>query len=174
MQDHSHKFFFLAATGLMCAATMYGSEAWPSFLLPEDRVETSIAESPDSAAGRSLGLAQAVSFRTSDTLPREETTPIIAASPPSTATVVPNRTSCPADADALLSPPSVNGAIASPTPAERPAPPTQALTGAALGTGSSCPPARPDTGLAAETPAPPSASLNSQAANRLPRAATHP
>jgi len=33
MQDHSHKFLFLALTGVMSAAALYGSQAGPTLLM---------------------------------------------------------------------------------------------------------------------------------------------
>jgi hypothetical protein len=89
--------------------------------------------------------------------------------------VVPNRSSCPAaDASALVSPPTVNGAIGSPTPLETAAPPAQIATDAALGTGSSCPPPRQDTHIAAKAQLPGAASPHPQGENALPHTAAHP
>jgi len=36
MQDHSHKFLFLALTGVMSAAALYGSQAGPTLLMGND------------------------------------------------------------------------------------------------------------------------------------------
>ena len=144
MQDHSHKFFFLAATGVMCAAAMYGSQAGPSLLLPLEPPQFLSAEASMVASQRPHGLAQAVSFTASDVAQKGETAAANESGPPGNATVVPNSTSCPeSDASALVSPPSVNGAIGSPKPAEGVSTPNDA----SLGTGSSCPPARKDAGI---------------------------
>ena len=139
MQDHSHRFLFLAATGVMCAISVYASQAGPTLLLP-DRFGASTA--PVSEETDSASLRQPIRFQklesesqTADVAPANQTE--------SSASVVPNDASCPAaNAAALVSPPTVNTVIGSPTPIERTALPRQGLAGPALGTGSSCPPRR--------------------------------
>jgi hypothetical protein len=144
MQDHSHRFLFLAATGLMCAMSVYGSQAGPTLLLPERFNAATADETSSSAPSAILAAthAQPIVFRTAEA---DAATEDVARSEEQTehssASVVPNDASCPADdAAALVSPPSVNGAIGSPTPIEKAALPREGLTGATLGTGSSCPP----------------------------------
>jgi hypothetical protein len=181
MQDHSHKLLFLALTGAMCAASLYGSQAGPSLFLSDTVPEVTVAESSIASGGRH-GFAHAVAFRTAQTgSQNEETSTDEVATPsaatavpkPSTASVVPNKSSCPAaDAGALVSPPTVNGAIGSPTPLET-ARSAQIATDAVLGTGSSCPPARHESDLAA-TPLPGAISANPQGPNALTHAPAHP
>jgi hypothetical protein len=166
--DHSHRFLFLGATAVMCAAVVYGSQAGPALLLPEDRPGSSIAQAPFVASTEVLGALRSVSFRTSESAPQTHAdSPLDEAAQPGTASVVPNNASCPAaDAAALISPPSVNGAIGSQTPIERSVLPRQGLTGAALGTGSSCPPAH-DASVQ-KIPSAAADSLNRRAAGALP------
>jgi hypothetical protein len=154
MQDRSHRFLFLSATAIMCAAAVYGSQAGPTLLLP-DRPMPAIVQTPFAAssethgAAQSVGFVHAVGFRTSEIASQTDPdSPGNERAEPSTASVVPNDASCPAaNAAALVSPPTVNSAIGSPTPIERTVLPRQGLTGAALGTGSSCPPGRDDGAL---------------------------
>jgi hypothetical protein len=139
MQDHSHKFLFLGVTAVMCAAAVYGSEAGPALLLPADKPISSL-EAPFAVPTGTQGGVQAVSFRTSEAPPSQATPQLDEAQQRGAASVMPNSDSCPAaDAAALVAPPSVNGAIGSPTPLEKAALPRQGLTGPTLGTGSSCP-----------------------------------
>ena len=180
MQDHSHRFLFLSATAMMCAAAVYGSQAGPTLLLP-DRPTPAIAQSPFVAssethgAAQSVGFVHAVGFRTSQTAPQTDADPPVnERAEPSTASVVPNDASCPAaNAAALLSPPTVNSAIGSPTPIERTALPRQGLTGAALGTGSSCPPGH-DDGTVQKLPSAAGDSRNPKGASALSGGFTRP
>jgi hypothetical protein len=186
MQDHSHKFIFLALTGAMCAASLYGSQAGPSLFLSDTRPVFAVAEALMTSGGPH-GFAHAAPFSqvgfTAEAAQLNEETPTddvvpptdTAVSKPSTATVVPNKSSCPAaDASALVSPPTVNGAIGSPTPLETAAPSAQIATDAVLGTGSSCPPVRHDTHMAPKAPLPGAISPNPRADNALPQAVAHP
>jgi hypothetical protein len=174
MQDHSHRFLFLGATAIMCAVAVYGSQAGPAMLLPEDRPASTIAQAPFVASTEAHGPLRRVSFRTSESAPQTHTdSPLDEAAQPGTASVVPNDASCPAaDAAALISPPSVGGAIGSPTPIERTVLPRQGLTGAALGTGSSCPPAR--DGSVQKIPSAAADSLNRKAAGAMPGGVSRP
>lgn len=174
MQDHSHRLLFLGATGLMCAAAVYGSQAGPALLLPPDRSASSI-ETLFEPWTETQGIVRQVSFQTSETAAQTDANlPPDAAQQPGTASVVPNNTSCPAaDAAALVSPPSVNGVIGSPTPLEKTALPRQGLAGASLGTGSSCPPARGDA-LVQKIPAAGADASHGKAAAALPGAISRP
>jgi hypothetical protein len=124
MQDHSHKMLFLGASALMCAAAMFGSQAGPWLLVNEQGAPVQFASDTglrSDADGGSvfLPVADVQNHR-------------------STATIVPNGTSCPAgNAARLISPAGVP-----PTGTPTPQPPLQ--SGATLGTGSSCPPPRAD------------------------------
>ena len=179
MQDHSHRFLFLSATALMCAAVVYGSRAGPTLLLPDVAMQFAVAKTP-TVSSDGHGAVQSVSFRTSETATSETARqtsanpPVDEAAQPGTASVVPNDASCPAaDAAALVSPPSVNAAVVSSTPIERTAPPRQGLTGAALGTGSSCPPGR-DNGAAHKLPSAAADSLTPKGAGALSRGIARP
>ena len=44
MRDHSHKFLFLALTGLMSAACIYASQAGPTLLVGDDAVQSKAIE----------------------------------------------------------------------------------------------------------------------------------
>ena len=174
MQDHSHRLLFLAATGLMCAVTVYGSQAGPGLLLPDSSSAMTAQFDEPIKGSSSARLSQAISFQTLQSSDQtEDTTTANEKGERSTASVVPNDASCPAaNAAALVSPPSVNSVIGSPTPIEKTALPRQGLTGTALGTGSSCPP-RHDV----QTPNLPSTaadSLNSKDGNALSPGAPGP
>jgi hypothetical protein len=175
MQDHSHRFLFLSATALMCAALVYGSRAGPTLLLPDVPPPQSAIAKPPTVSSAAHGAVRSVSFRTSEAAPQTNgNSPVDEATQPGTASVVPNDASCPAaDAAALVSPPSVNAGIGSPTPIERTALPRQGLTGAALGTGSSCPPGR-NNDAAHKKPSAAADSLTPHGAGALSRGAARP
>jgi len=140
MQDHSHRLLFLGATGLMCAAAIYASQAVPALLAPSD---TTAATMPFETSSETQSAVSEVSFTPSPSASPTEENVANESEQQGSASVVPNNRSCPAaDVAALVSPPSVNGAIGSPTPLENNTLPRQGLTGTALGTGSGCPPAR--------------------------------
>jgi hypothetical protein len=143
MQGNSHRLLFLGATAIMCAVALYGSQAGPTLLLPPDK-SASRNETPFADWKEEHGTLRHVKFETTDAAQTGVNSSALEEAPmPGAVSVVPNGTSCPAaDAAALVSPPSVNAAIGSPTPIEKTALPRQGLVGAALGTGSSCPPAR--------------------------------
>lgn len=142
VQDRSHKLFFLTATAFMCAASIYGSQAGPTMLLSEDGPNFRSAELVPAGMPPLAQLAIFTMSGPEDT-PREGNS-----APQGTATIIPNATSCPVDGRALVSPPSVNSAIGSRTPIEKTLSPSQALSDAAIGTGSSCPSPRLDAGKA--------------------------
>jgi hypothetical protein len=174
MQDHSHRFLFLSATALMCAAVVYGSRAGPTLLLPDAPPQSAVAKTP-TVSRDAHGAVQSVSFRTSETAPQTNANPPVdEAAQPGTASVVPNDASCPAsDAAALVSPPSVNAVIGSQTPIKRTALSRQGLTGAALGTGSSCPPGR-DNEAAHKMPSAAADLLTPKGAGALSRGIARP
>jgi len=132
MQDRSHKLLFLGASALMCAASMLGSQAGP-WLLVDDNAFPAVSFSPlhRTQFASDTGLirdshARPVFIRVANVETRG-----------STATIVPNGASCPAaNAARMITPGSA------PPTASAPQPPLQ--SDAALGTGSSCPPARAD------------------------------
>jgi hypothetical protein len=166
MQDHSHRLLFLAATGAMCAVISYGSRTVPNLLLSDDRAGTG-------ATIATKAFVRAANFAPSEP-PAAADEPAANSLPQSTATVVPNRTSCPdAGANALLSPPAINGVMGKPTPAERSAAATRPITDAALGTGSSCPIASQGE-ISARSPAPAADIPHPIVANTPGRTATHP
>jgi len=150
MQDTSNRLLFLALTGAMCAAAMYGSEAGPVLFATAASVQPAHAEAPDAAP---------IVF-TAPMPDRKQSEPS-RQSPPThdlgTATVVPNGTSCPGPAArALVSPPA-----AGPKPAagqsmsKFTAPPSQP---ASPGTGSGCPPTQADAGAVVAPELPPAVS----------------
>jgi len=166
MQDHFHRFLFLAATGAMCAVISYGSRTVPNLLLSDGRAGAGTAIS-------TTAFVRAANFAPSET-PSAADEPAANSVPRPTATIVPNRTSCPdAGANALLSPPAINGVMGKPTPAERGASATRPITDAALGTGSSCPIASQGE-ISARSPASSADIPHPIVANTPGRTATHP
>jgi hypothetical protein len=153
VQDHSHKLLFIGGAALMCAASLYASQTMPALLGPTEETSASVPAGPELRDFRSGSPGQNIAF-----LSAEANRPNIATSadtadkaPRSTATVLPNGTSCPsADLGALTSPPAQRPVEAPPLAAAPPQPPLQ--SGAALGTGSSCPPQRSDTRIVPPAP----------------------
>ena len=150
---------------------MIGAQWAPSLLLPDDRADVAVTMS-SIATQPERGFVRAVNLETSPPrLHGDEARADAATAAPSsgTASVVPNRVSCPAaDAAALLSPLTVNGAVGSPTPAERPA------ADAVVGTGSSCPPARREGKTVLGTSTPGAVFPYPEAPDSPPQAANRP
>ena len=140
MKDRSHKLIFMAATGAMYVAVLYGSEASLSVLVPGGP------------------------WRTADMFPMIPVLAAFGAEPRwpepnhlsangSAASVLPNSASCP-QAGALAAPPSVDRAIGKDEPAlTREASPRPQSSGG-LGTGASCPQLRADAGKQRSGPLP--------------------
>jgi hypothetical protein len=172
MRDHSHRFLFLAATGLMCATTILGSQFGPSLLLPDNRSAAPYAAAGVVGTQPGNALIQTVNLSTPGSRSPGGESVVNKANPSGTASVVPNRNSCPAaDAATLLSPPTANGAIGSPPPVEQNAAP---ITDAELGTGSSCPANHSQRETAVKTVSPSPLSPSAQAIHRDPHSQTHP
>jgi hypothetical protein len=135
MQDHSHKLLFLAATGAMCAAVLYGSHAVTALPLPQAGVAAQPGAMqlgfPDNAGASRLSGSAGTSV-----LPERAGATVLPEK--AGASVLPNSASCPA-ASALTSPPRANEA-----PAGAPSASAQVHTDANLGTGSACPQFRAD------------------------------
>ena len=58
MQDHSHKLMFLALSGLMSIAALYGAQTWPVLLAGDDRPGISAA----GLGSSQLGFHRAFAF----------------------------------------------------------------------------------------------------------------
>jgi hypothetical protein len=129
MQDHSHKLLFMAATGAMCAAVLYGSNAVTALPLAQQPVTavngipgTTPSGLPDNAGTSFLPDKAGASV-----LPEK-----------AGSSVLPNSASCPPA-----------GALAAPSPVDKatvgaPGRSAQARANASLGTGSACPQVRAD------------------------------
>ncbi len=141
MQDPSHRLLFLAATTVMCAGIMYGSEAVPELLMPPENVLAAGAVKTDSGGGQ----FQKVNFVTDEAPGREGDQD---ADRTAGATVVPNSASCPTRrGESLVSPPMIGHFVGSPTAVER-AEAAGVMPGeAVLGTGESCPALSRDVGV---------------------------
>ena len=158
MRDHTHKFemaLFLTVGALFGVASMYASQFAPLLFAGSDqvqearavRVAPSIPESAPATSGAlkislsSADATQGFGPYTDEPEKGRNVEPGVS--------VVPNATSCPSTAAGALSQPLT----AAPAPQANPQrPPLQ--NGAALGTGTGCPPAAPDTGVGANATAP--------------------
>jgi hypothetical protein len=163
MQDQSHKALFVGISALMCAVCLYGSEAVRALLEPDDG--TPMVSTPGmrdfKPAGDAVLAMDQGSTRNARSDIRKDTSP-------STATVLPNGSSCPAANLGTAVSPAAQGPAIAPAPGiAPPSPPLQ--TGSAVGTGSSCPPQRNDARVVPPTPVPGKTS-NPLAANAPPGA----
>ena len=139
MQDRSHKLLFMAATGAMCAAVIYGSDAVTA--LPLAQEPSRAADGIASGTMRSEIPGNAGASR----LPDRSGTSVLSdragagvVPEKAGASVLPNSASCP-EAGVLAAPPHAN-----PAPAGTPGASAQAQPNSNLGTGSACPQLRAD------------------------------
>jgi hypothetical protein len=168
VHDRSHKLLFAVGCASMCAAVLYASQTMPALLGPPAQRAASVATGPELRDFHSGSADQSIAFVSAEE--NRGTSPAGAGDDrsPSTATVLPNATSCPsADLGALASRPAQRPVETPPLAATPAQPPLQ--SGAALGTGSSCPPQRSNTrvvppGAVAGRPQEPLAALTARGA----------
>lgn len=139
MQDRSHKLLFLAATGAMCAAVLYGSNAVTALPLPQEPSRAADGLGPGAIGPDIPGNAGA------SRLPDRAGTSVLSDQAGASilpekagASVLPNSASCP-EAGALAAPPRANTAPAGTVGAS-----AQARANSNLGTGTACPELRAD------------------------------
>jgi hypothetical protein len=151
VHDRSHKLLFAVGCASMCAALLYASQTMPALLGPPAQRAASVATGPELRDFHSGSADQSIAFVSAEE--NRGTSPAGAGDDrsPSTATVLPNATSCPSADLGALAPrpvqPPVETAPVDAGPAQAPM-----QSGAALGTGSGCPPQPSDARVAPAAP----------------------